>query len=279
MQHRQIVFASFVLAIAIALQAPSVGNKQQAPADQKQQETASANTTTSKQKEESTKQSRWWPPPPLWDTYWPTFALVILAGIAAKLGLETLADIRKQTNAQMIAAKAAKKSADAAWLNAQAVINIERALVDVELGKPTHDIDESTGETTAFFRCGFKITNYGRTVAHIISFGIGTGCFPGYCRFRIEDFETSQTRTEHNLLAAGASVTLFDLDVGHLFPDWSSIQDETKTGMLRLEVRYEDVIRMQTDKSPHNPHRTSAIFYYAPVFEELRRLPLYDVFE
>jgi hypothetical protein len=280
------MFASFVLVIAIALQVlPSTTYQKQTPASNKNTIANQGPSPTSvpstgipsevdqfpanEQKQATQNKSNTWPP--MADPFWSNWALVIISAFAVRAALRTLGILREQTDI-------AKTAADAARLNAQIMINTERALVEVELAEPSHDIDERTGETSDVLRCGFKITNYGRTVAHIISFGIGTGCFPGYCRFRIEDFETSRSRTEHSLLAVGKSATLFDLDVGQLFTDWPSIQDETKTGMLRLEVRYEDIIKGERDKSSPESYETSAIFYYAPVFEELRRLPKYNVY-
>lgn len=77
------------------------------------------------QKTSSEQQSPKSPLPPWTDPFWPNWALVIITGIAAAIALGTLKDIKKQT-------VNAKKSADAALLNAKAVINAERPWLLVE---------------------------------------------------------------------------------------------------------------------------------------------------
>src|SRR5579859_6888843 len=64
--------------------------------------------------------------PAWWDVAWSTWALVLVGTAAALLAQRTLSDIRKQTINSKIAA-------DSALLNAQAVINAERAWVIAEL--------------------------------------------------------------------------------------------------------------------------------------------------
>jgi hypothetical protein len=103
--------------------------------------------------------------PPWWDVAWSTWALVGVGVVAAYLALRTLTDIQKQT-------KNTKVAADAALLNAQAVINAERAWVMVELQKLPGigirflgDSTQRGPHTSVRFRLAY--TNEGKTVAWI----------------------------------------------------------------------------------------------------------------
>jgi len=102
----------------------------------------------------------------------PTWLLVVVGGAAAWIALRTLNDIREQTRNTAVAAGAAQKSADAALLNARAVINAERAWVLVEL-EPVPGFSvmklgegaEGNPYNTASFR--LKYVNEGKTIAWI----------------------------------------------------------------------------------------------------------------
>jgi hypothetical protein len=71
--------------------------------------------------------------------------------------------VRKQTEIFKISADAASKSADAAFLNAQAVIDAERSWLVVTVEK-----NELMGTSGYFF---FRVTNKGRTPAQFVSGG------------------------------------------------------------------------------------------------------------
>jgi hypothetical protein len=107
--------------------------------------------------------------PPWWDVAWSTWALVFIGGLAAWIALRTLRDIKKQTINTT-------KAADAALLNAQAIISSERAWIMVELEwvpacpRITHGASAQVGVgirayTSAGIR--FKYTNEGKTIAWI----------------------------------------------------------------------------------------------------------------
>src|SRR6185437_1193507 len=55
-----------------------------------------------------------------------TVALIFVGGIAARIAIKTLDDLKEQTLATKKSAESAQKAANAAFLNAQAVVNSER---------------------------------------------------------------------------------------------------------------------------------------------------------
>jgi hypothetical protein len=110
--------------------------------------------------------------------------LALIGIVAAYIALKTLAEIKKEVQHANIIAEAArdnvqatKDSADAALLNARAVINSERAWVDVtgivnpEQGWIREENPERyravTGSDLGF--CFFRVQNKGRTPAQFIS--------------------------------------------------------------------------------------------------------------
>jgi hypothetical protein len=75
------------------------------------------------EKKTETKPCQW---PPISDIYWPTLALVIVGVIGTIIAIVTLKDLARQT-------VATEQAADAARINARALIEAERALIRVEL--------------------------------------------------------------------------------------------------------------------------------------------------
>src|SRR5579864_3668753 len=135
-----------------------------------------------------------------------TIGLGVIGAVAARAAIRTLkvierqtksihhqaVQVRKQTYILNESAKAAQKSAEAALLNAQAVINSERALLVAELIPMAVQFEnigwhriESYGavamdqvEITAghHLRHKLKLTNMGRTPAHILRYSISYSC-------------------------------------------------------------------------------------------------------
>jgi hypothetical protein len=108
-----------------------------------------------------------------WPAYWSNWALAGLAFWAGYLALRTLRKIsrqvdlmNRQTVVAIASAKSARVSADAALLNAQAVINAERARILFETGRR---LDDSTFKGVATFTI-FAV-NRGKVPAEIINYG------------------------------------------------------------------------------------------------------------
>jgi len=136
------------------------GPKQEAPTQQKSSE-AKPNPPVSfvnPQPPAATKknQSDGQPPKsrlPVWtDPFWSNWALVIITGFAVWVAIGTLNDVKEQTQLTKI-------SADAALLNAQAIINTERPWVII-FGTYSNKVGS----------CSFHAGNLGRTPAEIIAF-------------------------------------------------------------------------------------------------------------
>ncbi len=89
--------------------------------------------------------------PPWTDAFWSNWALVVITGVAVWAALQTLDDLKEQT-------AIAKKSADAALLNAQAIINSERPWVTFFAIGSENDV------------YSFRAGNVGRSPAKILSF-------------------------------------------------------------------------------------------------------------
>jgi hypothetical protein len=98
---------------------------------------------------------------------------VLITASAVLIGIATLLVVIRQTKATEQAARGAQRSADAAFKNAQAVINAERPWIIPKMKKETRRICiENRGgipiwdEKTHY---EFSIANEGRTPAHVIS--------------------------------------------------------------------------------------------------------------
>lgn len=187
--------------------------------------------------------------------------------------------VRRQTDLLNKSAQAAQKAAEAALLNAEVLINTERALIDIYLTAPISHINEETGEEipgvtldTSQFRYGIGIANYGKTVGIVISHKIWFDTFES--NFTVDGFNSSREETDHKFLHTGEKDFVLDhIDVSDMFDSqWDAIKTKMKTGMLRLDVRYRDVIGGEKALT----HETTAIYRWDYEREVPARLPEYD---
>jgi hypothetical protein len=205
---------------------------------------------------------------------WPLIA-VGLGGIWA--ALRTLNIIKRQTAATEEAAQASKTSADAALLNSRILVNIDRALIEIELGQADSHrgkwgMEEPGYSKEETFRFGVRITNHGRTVARIVSHKLWHGLFE--TNFDRDKFNTFTESMNHLLLDAGNSITLFNIDADELFSHWVGIGSTEKVGMMRIDVRYADVIEQKD-----GGHETSVIYLFQGSLEEPQRLAQFNVYK
>jgi hypothetical protein len=136
------------------------GAKQEAPAQQKSngtQKSPSASPAQPPAKQEQRQPEHTGCVPPWTDPFWSNWALVLVGIIAAWIAIGTLNDLKEQTAATKTFAEAANRSADAALLNAQAVINSERPWVIIFVKRSSLDVT-------------FAAANLGKTPAEIISY-------------------------------------------------------------------------------------------------------------
>ncbi|MGB7729920.1 MAG: hypothetical protein WBL50_17955 [Candidatus Acidiferrum sp.] len=158
----------------------------------------------------------------------------------------------------------AKKAADAAHLSAQAVLNSERAWIEIKLGPPERNDDDlpvwgEDNRVLDLFECSIQIENHGRTIARIESVQVGAETVSGPLP---QEPSNLTTRNLHSVLGSGQKVTVcgFNADTG--FSDGASIVNGTKRGILRIIARYRDVV--QTSEL----HETSVVYVFQNSLED-----------
>lgn len=213
-------------------------------------------STSGSHKQPDTKQGSTESKTPHWYTS-PEWVLAIVAVV-------TLLIVIFQSVQMQTAAQAAKDSV-------QAVISMERALVEINIGAPSKEIDVETGEeiddSVSPFQYGIGIINHGRTVARILSYKVWYGCFAK--EFSKNSFVHHFENTRHMVLGIRKPAILTNIDIENLLTDWPDILNKTKTGGLRIDVFYEDIIQGK-------PHRTTVIYRYSVENEGPVRLPQFN---
>ena len=165
----------------------------------------------------------------------------------------------KESAAQMAImqnqADAAKANAEAARLNAQAVLNAERAWIEIVLGPATQPDypDDAQSISSDLFECSIHIENQGRTIAHIESVQVGADCTTGPFP---EEPLNSYTKYFRSLLGSGQKQSVGEFSADSGFLDGQSIVNGTNVGILRIIVKYRDIV----DSSI--PHQTSTVYLF-----------------
>lgn len=174
---------------------------------------------------------------------------------AHKETLKQMAIMQSQANAGKDAAEAAKANAEAAKLGAQAVLNSERAWIEIILGPVTQPDYEDDAQSvySGLFQCSIQIENKGKTIAHIESVQVGADCTGG--PIPTEPLN-SYTRYFRSLLGSGQKQTVSDFDANSGFKDGEKIVDGTNVGILRIIVKYRDIV----DSSIL--HQTSTVYLF-----------------
>jgi hypothetical protein len=75
------------------------------------------------------------------------------------------------------------------------------------------------------------------------------------------------------LSANKPGVVIENFDFPSLFKSWDNIRDRAVIGAVRVDVRYEDIIRGEIAGKPLEPHRTTVVFGWDPRAEEPVLLP------
>jgi hypothetical protein len=189
-------------------------------------------------------------------------ASVIIAAALVLLGFISLGLLWRQTKATEIAATAARD-------NAQALINSERALVDIAV------IRQSTDSTLY----DLKITNEGKTPAKLIHCEIGANSFPpGSPSFVAKEFTASYKSIAHAqiptqiFLREGKDQVLSAVtDLARAFISWDEVKSGKQSGLIQFAISYQDIIN-RTNRA------TSSIFYFNHRTNELERIPGWDAY-
>jgi type II secretory pathway pseudopilin PulG len=140
---RTVIVAVLTLSVGLVASLDSTVNAESPSPPDEQQNRAEAKT------------GNW---PPISDAVYPAWVLVIVGIVGAWIAIRTLTNIDRQT-------KAAEVSAEAARLNAQALIDAERAWIFVTIS-PLPGLPEESDRVEALFVMP-TIKDYGRTPARI----------------------------------------------------------------------------------------------------------------
>jgi hypothetical protein len=163
-------------------------------------------------------------------------------------------DTRRALHWAKRSAIAAKKSADAAFLNARAIINTERAWLTVDF--------VAEGSDYALW-----VTNRGRTPAEIINYQFWIACPPIAERVFPENPPNTFIKPINTLLISG---NLWDEDerfnMSQYFgSEWDAIICGNKTGLIRIRINYKNSITKE-------PHETEVVYSYRA--SESKMVPL-----
>jgi hypothetical protein len=237
-------------AAVLILCSPTIGNEQQTPTNQENhaanklpsggvvsttpQIDLTSQSPTPDKNSQTCNKTGWCPPPPF-DMYWPTIGLVIAAGIAAWYARRTLSVIEAQS-------KDTGKAATAALKNAQAIVNAERAWIDIEM-LPVNPPPDGLAKR----EYNLQVFNRGKTPGYIVDWVIGVGCQE--LDFPLHNF------TEGMLTQIGSEgvrrfippnqpineLATFDL-VAYFGTDWKDVIGAKKRGFVEISVHYSDIV-------------------------------------
>ena len=135
--------------------------------------------------------------------------------------------------------KIAQDAADAAKASAQAVLNSERAWIEISLGPPEIDPRDDENVVLDLFVCSIQIKNHGRTIARVESVQIGTDTLDGPLPQEPSNLNATNF---HSILGSGQQETVGGFSADSGFSDGVSIVNGTKRGILRIVVKYRDVV-------------------------------------
>jgi hypothetical protein len=258
--------AAAILFLVILLPPPSNRSQQQQPANSEQRNAVSTvakdtngsnsetNTTTNKTKDGPQK-------PPLWDVTWATWALVVLGGVAALIALCTLSDIRKQTKNTEIAALASQKNAEAAFQNTIAIVNAERAWVDLML--------VTTQEGTHQLRA----INHGKTPARIKEYEIGISTFTPLRPVLPVELPRPLLSAALNIFLGASEPQpriLDTLDIRAYFGrEWEEVKAGNKAALFQVVIRYKHIVMKEEMRE------SKFVFMYGPFDTDWTPLPEY----
>ena len=157
--------------------------------------------------------------------------------------------------------KVAQGAADAAKLNAQAVINAERARIIAELERVGSSHDYS-----------FRVTNWGRTPAIVTSHGFRAGGVPIEMSQLPENLEFVQVQNTNIIIKSGGDFKILErFELSQYMKDWwQDINAGKKTGIFEVSVKYLDVFS-------RTEHETRIVYSYKVSESRLVPLPRYTL--
>lgn len=278
MRLRPMAFAATTLLVALSFQAipsPILRTYQQYPADQNTNGSKAPSQPAPPQEQGGTNQNTNWADNnshdnmPWWeDAGLATWVLVLIGFLGTIAALCTLWVINKQSGD-------IKKAADAAFLNAQALIASERAWIDIEL----------TPQADAPSMYDLKITNHGRTPALVLTYTVGTQSYPPdeYLWSTAKTFD--MMKASYKKLAdlrvflkqSDSHSTKAVTDLSHAFIAWDALRNGQQSGLLYFGVSYLDIV--SGTNAAREPRESAAIFSFAQDTQSLYRMNRYDKYK
>jgi hypothetical protein len=187
-------------------------------------------------------------------------ALVFIFGLDWWVYRKSVSERKEQHKEAVEQMRIAKETAEAAKLSAQAVLNSERAWIEIRLGAPLQPDYREEAQTSSsdVFECSIQIENHGRTVARIESLQVGVDTL----NEPLPQEPVNFTKTNlHSVLGSGQKETIGRFTADD-FLDWQSIVDGTKRGILRITVKYRNVVDTST------LHETSLVYVFQNSLED-----------
>lgn len=180
------------------------------------------------------------------------------------LGFPTLIFLAVQAVASLRAANAAKDAAKAALLNAQAVINSERAWIEAGLIRK---------EVLGIIRYELVIRNYGKTPAQLSSYEIKYGPTEADGTWALETLEGKLSKPVRFFLGSGEPpIKLAEFDIPEMFASLTNTPAEVTTGFLCFTIHYADVV--SAEPKQREGHKTCFVYEYNILFDSLERKPI-----
>jgi hypothetical protein len=207
---------------------------------------------------------------------WVFNGLLVIAGfLGIRVAYKTLKTLERQarsTHHQAVQVRKQTglltKSAEAALLNAQAVIDSERAWIHA---------DFISREIIGVTRYSLVITNQGKTPAQVFGYHIWHGLLTEGVPFAKEKLTTHFTEESHVFIGGGQTMTLRD---DFRLEDLFMLEDLTPAasagfpqGAFCVTVNYGDVV---TEKAKREEHHTSLVYFVNLTFSTLTRIAQYN---
>lgn len=186
-----------------------------------------------------------------------TLGATIAAAVATIIAFRTLRLLSEQT-------RDTKRAVEAAYLSAKAMINSERAWIEISLGAPIFDPMGENPDTG--YMWSVRITNHGRTVAKVESYKIASDSVSGKLNL---DVLNHRTQNYNVLLGVGENIGLTNIDLDDI-PDWENVSNRTKTALFHIVINYRDVVDSSAERE------TSALYVYNQNLEEPERVSTYN---
>jgi hypothetical protein len=192
---------------------------------------------------------------------WPLIAVAIWGILVARSTLHAIRwqaeETAKATQAMRDSIPLQTKAAEAASLNAQAVINAERAWVDADMFK-----------AGVGFKYVVRVTNHGKSLARVVGFTLSYASYAA----EVTELPASalrslvEARMPGQILAAGTvNAPIFEFDISQYMSDDDRVGNTTAVFQARIEYQdiFDDKIGHTTEVVYSYKRSDSALAYLA----------------